>query len=133
MGRILVPDRSDIKLIMSNTSVGESAAVLHEFGWTFLVEAQRAPKFYFLPSTGQLTYRFVDKSLQDMNAVFVERSFLDGNRFVRVNPKLESIIMPFIKKNFEVEGESKNLILLRKKKGGSEPSSYRSSTGDQGL
>jgi hypothetical protein len=105
----VAPD--DVKLLTRLTQSGERVALLMLQDWTYLIEARRPSKFYFLPSAVLFTRRQLTESLRDTHLIFLPRepaSTLGIN-----HPSILPILLPLLREKFEVVDGSPGLLAWR--------------------
>jgi len=101
----------DVALIVSLTRAGERAAIIHPFDWAYLLEARRAPRYHFLPSTSAFLDWQIDRSLEEAPVIFIHKTLLAGGMI----PSHARRILPLLKSAYVREREGADLVVFRRR------------------
>lgn len=111
-----LPSARDVLLIQERVKPQEQAAVIDLYDWAYLLEAQRAPLFTFLPSIDIFTTQQLDDSLKRLNsAKYLFTPKWEKNTPLIENPNLHDAIMVDFYKKYELEVEGDRLRVWKKK------------------
>lgn len=99
-----------VAFIRQNTRAGERVAMLAKNrDWAYLLEAQRAPQFYFTPSNATFSKRHLDLSLGMIDRLFVIR----GHSFNY--PEIDEAFWEVISRDFALAGRSQYVDVYERK------------------
>jgi hypothetical protein len=107
--------QQDLDLIKKHVAPNERAAIISRIDWVFLLEAERAPRFYFVPSVSVFDERHLDKSMADVDKLFIDRR-TDHWGY----PWAEAKIKNLVDTQYRLAERGNALDLYVKKSGGSE-------------
>ena len=102
----------DVDLVDRLTKPTDRVALLAIQDWTTLIEARRASKFHFLPSAVVFTERQLRDSLRDIDLIFLPRYPADTLGIT--NPDMAQRLLPMLRGNFKVVGETPTLLAWRR-------------------
>jgi hypothetical protein len=107
-----VASANDLALIRNNTKPGERAAVISAMDWALLIEAQRPPRYYFLPMPTAAAVPFYFEELRRVTSqapvVFLDKR-IGEDVFWTFNLSLD---------DFNWVEETENLLLYRRSSAG---------------
>jgi hypothetical protein len=102
--------KEDVALIASLIPPTGRAAILDWNDWAYLIEARRAPKFFFLPGVATFTRRQLDQSLANLDMIFVARD--PEKRYLIQNPEIAEELLPVLSKEFAIVATGKRFVAL---------------------
>lgn len=110
-----LPTANDISLIRERSKPGEPVAILDDYDWTYLLEAQRPPLMSFLPSTVTFTRQQLNQTLnklKDSSYLFLPK----GNKGEpQINQEdFKKILLPNFHQFYIQDGESDHLVAWRR-------------------
>lgn len=111
------PAPEDIRLIQKYVKPGERAALVDWNDWLALLEAQRAPKFVFMPSAGTFTWRQLEQSLAGLDLIFIAfgpKAVGGQDEVLILNEELKERLEPLLRDEFfRLERGSRYVVFSR--------------------
>jgi hypothetical protein len=104
----IVPAK-DVEFIKRVTSATERVAIVSPVDWVFLLKAQRAPKFVFVPSGSTFVTWHLERSLAGVDKILVDERFTVGY------PWVQERIKQALADDFRMVGRGEALVLHVKK------------------
>ncbi|WP_157461029.1 hypothetical protein [Bradyrhizobium genomosp. I (2014)] len=101
--------QQDLDLIKKHVGPDERAALISRIDWVFLLEAERAPKYYFVPSISVFDLHHLDMSLANADKLFIDRRSTLGYAWA------EAKIKDVLSKQYRLAESGKDLDLYLKK------------------
>jgi hypothetical protein len=105
--------QSDLDLIRDRTQAQARVAIFSPYDWAFLIDAQRPPKFTFLPSSFIFTRRQLADSIAGVDLLFLPRE--PSSQFGIEHPELMQALIPELREHFVREAEGEVLVAWRRK------------------
>jgi hypothetical protein len=104
--------RKDVELIRRLTQPDARVAVFGLMDWVYLVEAQRASKFFELPSATILTRRGLDESVRNIDLIFLPR--VPPETFGITHGDVAKVLVPQLQKDFKMIAEGADLLAWKR-------------------
>ncbi len=102
----------DVALLDRLTGPRERVALLWFHDWPTLIEARRASKFQFIPSSTLFTERQLKDALQGLDMVVLPRNPVETLGIT--NPNLARSLVPILRSDFKVVAETPSLLAWRR-------------------
>ena len=103
----------DVRLIQTYVAAGKRAAVFGWNDWAYLIEAQRASWFHFLPSQATFTRHQLDAVRKLPPIMFLPVKKDDGNALIG-HPELNEVIEPHLLRDYKIVVTGQDLAVWRK-------------------
>lgn len=105
-----VISQEDVELIIELTGPRERVAIIHPTDWAYLIQARRAPRFHFLPSTSTFLGKHLERSLADAPYIFIKRALLQGDMI----KSHSDYIRPLLRDHYELHRQGIDLVVYKR-------------------